>query len=722
MTVRYAVRLDEPGRHTVEITLRFSVDARTQAVVTLPSWCPGSYLIRDYARYVRDLVVTAEDGSPRRAIKQDKASWAIDTEGAHELVVSYAVYGHDLTVRTNHITPEHAFLHGPATFLYPEHLRASAVEVRLTGPADWIVTSAMAWEPTEVMTAGSIDELYDHPIHVGPTRAFPVPAKVPTRLVVWGDRAPGGTFDEHRLVTDLAAIVDDHVARFGEAPFPNYTFLLMLSHDAYGGLEHRNSSVNLYHPHFAATRKSYEGLLELLSHELFHAWNGKRIAPRPLFDFDYTREAYTPCLWVMEGLTSHYDRFALRSASRITAKSFLDKVLDDWARLMATPGRTRQSLEASSFDAWIKLYKPDESNLNTTVSYYLKGGLAMLALDLQIRRRTEGARSLDDVLRLLWQRHGARGEAHPENLQPIFEEGSALSLGEVFDRQIRGTEDPELPAELHHLGLELRATADPAQVADGATAVWLGATTVGIRVTAVFDGGPGQVAGLSPGDEIIAIDGFRATNDVDLRSLAGARKVGDRITLAVFRRHRLIELPLVLAAAPATRYEIVAIPAEPAATQRYQTWLGEPHPGASRRHRHRDGTLGVTLLCSAACVSSSWWPRSRGAAAARRPRMASRRPPSGSRRPVVRWSPARARQNPARSRPRAPIRMPASTSRQHVTPRRSRTRGWTCPTRTVAVGSMSASSGCRRRIPTARSIRHAGSPASSKCIPTRAIV
>ena len=281
----------------------------------------------------------------------------------------------------------------------------------------------------------------------------------------------------------------------------------------------------------------------------------------------------------MEGLTSHYDRFALRSANRITARSFLDKVLDDWARLMATPGRRRHSLEAASFDAWIKLYRPDESNLNTTVSYYLKGGLVMLALDLQIRRRTEGARSLDDVVRLLWQRFGATGEPHPDNLQPVFEDATGLGLGEVFDRQIRGTADPELVEELRHVGLELRAATDPGQLADAGSAVWLGATLTGLWVTGVVDDGPAQAAGLSPGDEIIALDGFRVTADADIRSLAGALRPGDRIELAVFRRARLLHLSLALAAAPATRYEIVGLHDAGAAAARYHAWLGEPHPG-----------------------------------------------------------------------------------------------------------------------------------------------
>lgn len=579
-SLRYAVRIETPARHIAEVTLRFAPTGDTTDV-TMPAWCPGSYLVRDYARFVRDLAVRGEDGGPRQATKVDKSTWRIESAGARELTVRYALYGHDLTVRTNHIDATHAFLHGPATFLYPTTHRTAPIEVELAVPADWSVTTAMAWEPATVLTAANIDELYDHPIHAGITRSLPVPARVPVRLVLWGDRAPGGVFTEARLAEDLGAIVEDHIARIGEVPFPHYTFVVMLAHEAYGGLEHRASSINLYHPHFGATRKAYDGLLELLSHELFHAWNGKRIAPRPLLEFDYTREAYTPCLWVMEGLTSHYDRFALRTSSRITTKSYLEKVLDDWARLMATPGRARQSLEESSFDAWIKLYKPDESNLNTTVSYYLKGGLAMFALDLQIRRRTEGARSLDDALRAMWQRYGAKGEPHPDNLQPLFEEATGISLGDVFDRQIRGTEDPDLAEELRAMGLDLRVSGDPAQLTDGASAVWLGATVTANKVTAVFDNGPAQAAGVSPGDELVALDGFRATSEADLRSLAGARKPGDEVRLAVFRRHRLIELPIVLAAAPPTRYEIAAIAEPGAAGARYQAWLGEPHPGAA---------------------------------------------------------------------------------------------------------------------------------------------
>ncbi len=632
--LRYAVGLEAAAQHLVHVELRFAPPAGAASVdLALPAWCPGSYLIRDYARFVRDFTVIADDGTARAATKVDKSTWRVTAGDARELVVRYAVYGHELSVRTNHIDAEHAFLHGPATFAYPIHARAAAIEVSLTAPAGWTVVSPTDDAPllrapsldgrgtppagstaewrcgsldgrgtppagsTAEWRCGSIDALYDQPIHVArEVRVVRVAAaRVPVRLAIWGERAPGGVFDEARLACDLAPIVDDHVARFGEAPFADYTFILMLAHEAYGGLEHRASSVNLYHPHFGATRKAYEGLLELLSHELFHAWNGKRIAPRALSDgaFDYAREAYTPCLWVMEGLTSHYDRFALRTSGRISAKSLLDRVLDDWSRLQATPGRARTSLEQSSFDAWIKLYKPDESNLNTTVSYYLKGGLAMFALDLEIRRRSHGAKSLDDVLRVLWRATACRASRTPMTCSRSSRTRPGLSLADVFDRQIRGTADPELAAELAYVGLELRASADPAQLADGASAVWLGAQTAGCKVTGVFDGTPAADAGLSPGDEIVALDGFRTTTDAELRGLVAARRAGDAIRLAVFRRARLIELAVVVASAPPTRWEIVAHADAGSAAARYAAWIGEPHPS---------GQTLATVTTTARCV------------------------------------------------------------------------------------------------------------------------
>jgi predicted metalloprotease with PDZ domain len=558
----YRISVPRPHDHLAQVTLEVPTAGRgAPLVVAMPAWCPGSYLIRDYARFVRDLVAHDPDGRPRPITKLDKATWAIDVGDAPAITLGYAVFGHELSVRTNHIDDGHAFLHGPATFLYPVDGRALPCAVEVEGPPGrgWAIATPLAGGDAAPgdryhLTAPSIDALFDAPIHLGHDRleTFTVGA---TRfeLALWGPHH-AGAFTVAQLVADLGAIAADHARRVtgdpAAFPFARYTFLLMLAADGYGGLEHAAGSANLYHPAAFTTRKHYEGLLELLSHELFHAWNGKRIAggaarrrlparglhPLPVGD---------------GGRDQPLRSVALRSAGRITARSLLEKVLDDWARLQATPGRARHSLEASSFDAWIKLYRPDESNLNTTVSYYLKGGLAALALDLEIRRRSEDARGLDDVLRWLWQRYGAPGVPHPEDVLPDFAEATGLDLGDTFARVIRGVEDPPLVAELAAVGLALRQVGEPGS--DGAPPAWLGVTVGGLRVTGVLDGAPAAAAGLAVGDELLAIDGWRIGSDNDARALLAAAGVGATVEVALFRRGRLVQLRAEVGAGPPPR-------------------------------------------------------------------------------------------------------------------------------------------------------------------------
>lgn len=574
----YHLNLADAVAHLVTVQYTFTPPASGRTHVMMPAWCPGSYLIRDYARLVRDLTVTDAEGRDLRATKVDKHTWEFDAP-ASAVTVRYQVYGHELTVRTNHIDETHAFLHGPATFVYCPAVADQAVEISLNAPDGWRVVSGMAFGAPAAAAVGTLraahmDALFDMPLHIGEAQRVPVPARVPVELVLWGQALPGPITLEG-LRTDVGAIVDDHIARFGEAPFEHYTFVVMQAHEAYGGLEHANSSINLFGPNWTTARKPYEQLLELLSHEFFHAWNGKRIAPAALLRFDYGREAYTRCLWVMEGITSHYDRYALLSAKRITDKSFWDKFLDDWTRLLAVPGRAKQSLEASSFDAWIKLYKPDESNLNTTVSYYLKGGLAIGLLDLQIRRRTEGRKSFDDILRALWHEFGQPGRPHPEDLQAVFEAAVGLDLQLWFDEVVRGTVDPDATTELAYLGLALRTSVDAAGYADGGQPGWLGVQCSGNRVSAVFDASPAQHAGVSPGDEIIAVDGYRCTSEADVRTQCAAHGAGAQILLSVFRRHRLLTVPVALAPLPPGKYEIASgAEVSEATSANYHAWLG----------------------------------------------------------------------------------------------------------------------------------------------------
>lgn len=574
----YRVSVPQPLSHTAQLELDVpaTVAPGPTVDVAMPAWCPGSYLIRDYARWVRDLTAVDETGAVLSAIKIDKQTWRI-TRGQGCTTVRWGVYGHDLTVRTNHIDATHAFLHGPATFLYVPAARDVPVQVELAADANWSLVAGLPHRGGNgrwTLAAANIDELYDSPLHLGQqtVHEFEVDGAM-FELALWGEVPTRGIFDTASLIRDLQATLSVHGRRFGGFPFVRYAFVVMFVRDGYGGLEHRSSSINIYEGNAFATRKAYEGLLELLSHEFFHAYNGKRIAPAALLQFDYTQEGYTKCLWVMEGITSYYDRWALREAGVITPASYFEKVLDDWTRLLQTPGRTRQSLEESSFDAWIKLYKPDESNLNTTVSYYLKGGLVMFALDLHIRIETSGAKSLDDVMRALWARYGQRGVAHPEELAAVFGEAVGLDLEPFFARYIRGTEDPPMGELLGHMGLALGALRP--DNGDAGPAAWLGVTG-SARIAGVLDGTPAAAAGLSPGDEWVALDGMRVQSDGDVRAQLLGRAPRETVEVAVFRRGRLLRVPVTLAEAPPTKHQVGAAEAPSEAAQRaYRAWIGE---------------------------------------------------------------------------------------------------------------------------------------------------
>ena len=302
--VRYEVSIESPEHHAVSVTCTIAgASAGSSVVLRMAAWSPGSYLIRDYARFVRDVRVSTAEGT--LAIRKiDKQSWCIDSAPAGEFTVHYTVYGYDLTVRTNHIDDTHAFLHGPATFLYVDELRDVPHHVLVHGAADrgWTVTTGL--RPQEAgYIASNVDELLDCPIHAGvvDVRAFEAAGK-PAQLVVWGYAGGGPAGDLDSRASDTKALMETHASRFDGVPYDDYSFILMLSPGAYGGLEHRNSSANLNTPHCFATNKAYVDLLELLSHEFFHTWNGKRMAPPALHRFDYTKEAHTRCLWVMEGL------------------------------------------------------------------------------------------------------------------------------------------------------------------------------------------------------------------------------------------------------------------------------------------------------------------------------------------------------------------------------------------------------------------------------------
>jgi predicted metalloprotease with PDZ domain len=577
MHVSYSVDLRDRHAHLYNLEARFPIGGDF-VDLRLPLWTPGSYLIREYQRHLQDLSCDDGEGQPLPVRKIDKSTWRVDARNAKQLRAVYRVYAYELTVRTAHLDDTHGFWNGACIFLYVDSLRTEPAHVHVRAPESWHATTALP-NSGDVFVANDYDELVDSPFEVGTHEIVSFTAQGrPHRLAIWG-RADK---PREELTTDFTRIIDQAAALFGGVPYDDYTFLLLCAPGAFGGLEHAKSCTLLSSPFTFAPRKKYEEFLELVSHEFFHLWNVKRIHPDALGPFDYQREAYTRSLWVMEGLTSYYDRHLLVRAGLQSPARYLDKLGDELGKIAAIPGRFKQSLEESSFDAWIKLYRPDENSANSTISYYLKGGLVCLLCDLDIRARTHGARSLDDVLRLLWRRFGQekRGFADAD-VQSLFEEAAGVPLGDFFDQCVRGRDEIDVAPYLQNIGLTVEISHGEEHPAGGAPA-WLGVNTRDdhgtLVVTAALSGGPAETAGLYANDELVALDGFRVEPG-NWKERLSTRRAGERVALTVFRRDELRTVELTLGERPKDSFKIVPVES-PTDAQRsaFLSWSGHPLP------------------------------------------------------------------------------------------------------------------------------------------------
>jgi predicted metalloprotease with PDZ domain len=590
MSTAYVLEVVEPEARRANLSLEADTRGASSMDARLPVWTPGSYLVREHQRHVDGLKAVDQDGRPLSVEKVDKQTWRVACAGVRRVRVEYRLGCFELTVRTNHVDSSHAFLNPAAACAFFVGRENEPCTVRTKAPPEWRTWVALpqrdgAWQ------AQDYDELADSPIEMGPltshsAHAFTVRG-VPHELVVWGR----GDFDGRRVVPDVAKIGEALAAVFGGLPFDDrYLFIVHLNDKGRGGLEHRRSAALLV-PRFAFVQKSaYEDFLLLAAHEYFHLWNVKRLRPAAFTPYDWTRENHTRLLWAMEGLTSTYEVLALRRAGLITPQRFLEIWGERLTTLQRTPGRLRTPLAQASYDAWIKHYRPDESTPNTTVSYYLKGSAVGFLLDLELRRRTNGKRSLDDLMRLLFERHG-RPPGLPEDGVEKAAADLAHGLPPWFDRALRSTEELEVDAALSGVGL--RATMRPATGADdkggaeqspkepsqnGARA-WFGAQVKErggvLDVQSVVEGSPAQQAGIGAGDEIVALDGFRT----DLKQRLGRAAPGQEVRLAVFRMDELLEVRVQLAAAPR---DTVILSPDPRATEQQirlrAEWLGGQWP------------------------------------------------------------------------------------------------------------------------------------------------
>jgi predicted metalloprotease with PDZ domain len=589
----YAFRIPQPEARRIEVELQVEARGAEALDLRLPVWTPGSYLVREHQRHIDGLRAQAE-GRELPVEKVDKQTWRVRPQGARQVRISYRLHCFELSVRTNHVDSTHAFLNPSAAAVFVVGREQEACSVRLQTPPGWRIWAALPFEDG-AYKAQDYDELADSPFECGPEGSYASQVfnahGVQHELVVWGK----GDFDLRRAIADVARIIDAEAAIFGGLPYQDrYLFILHLNDKGRGGLEHRKSCA-LIVPRFSFGQKSaYEDFLLLVAHEFFHLWNVKRLRPAAFTPYDWTRENHTRLLWAMEGLTSTYEVLALRRAGLTTPQRFLEIWAERITQLLRTPGRLRVSLAQASYDAWIKHYRPDESTANTSVSYYLKGSIVGFLLDLELRRRSRGLRTLDNLVQMLFERHGL-----PPGLPEDGVEKTAIdligdrSLQEWFQRAIHSTQELQIDEALAGVGLKAviapaksgddkgGAAPDPDDAPDVETRSrgWLGASFKekggSLEVSSVAEGSPAQQAGLAGGDEIVAADGFRS----DLKQRLGRAQPGQAMRLSLFRMDELLELPVQLVAAPRDTVTLVPDPdatAEQVAAR--ESWLGARWP------------------------------------------------------------------------------------------------------------------------------------------------
>ncbi len=596
--IEYGVRLADLNRHLLEIECRIDAPRETERL-SLPSWIPGSYLLREYARHV--VAFEAESAGCAVAIeKLDHSTWAVSgARGSLRVVIR--VHAFDLSVRGAYLDNERGFFNGPCVFLSVEGRDTEPVTVALASPADprcarWRVATAM--QATEIdargfgrYSAASYAELIDQPVEISDfARVEFEAAGVPHALVIAGRHET----DLERLATDLRQLCATQIAFFGApAPFDRYIFLGLAVDSGYGGLEHSASSSLIFSasdlpkPGELGVPRDYQKFLGLCSHEYFHAWNVKRLRPAAFSPYRLNERNLTRQLWIFEGITSYYQDLLLLRAGLIGPEAYLNRLAQTLTRVLRTPGRAHQSLAESSFDAWDRLYKPEPNSPNATISYYTKGALVALALDLTVREATRSATSLDDIMGALWNAFGRAGRGLDEGeFERVAADVAGVELAAFFDRAVRSTTDIELSALLDAFGVELKlrpalGPTDSGGTAEGAPSdgvVSFGAAyrdcDGGVELTTVLDGGPAEAAGLCAGDVVIAIDGRRVrANNLERRLTRF--EAGESVPLAYFRRNELALATITLAPPPQdTCALLLRADVEASVRERRERWLG----------------------------------------------------------------------------------------------------------------------------------------------------
>lgn len=569
MRLSYLLEMENPESHFFKVTMNVEDYSEESMSVTMPAWTPGSYEILDFSRHVRKIKAVNSAGESIELSKKDKSTWKLANGKSRDIRITYEVFAHDLSVHTSHLDSSHGYLNGTNIFLYIEGYKDQTAELTIKPWKDWKVSTGLEKVGDFKYRATNFDILVDSPIEIGTHRSlfFNVDGKE-HEIVLYGH----GNENEDKIKSDIQKIVESFLKIFGHLPYKRYVFIfhLLSEEDSGGGLEHLNSTTIDVDRFIFSPFESYKKFLNVVSHEYFHLWNVKRIRPAELGPFNYKEENYTSLLWMAEGFTNYYGRMMLLRSGLISQKDFFKHFMETVRFYEMQPGRLNTSAYESSFDSWIKLYRPGPNNFNSYISYYTKGDMLGFLLNVRIIEATKGQKSLDDLYRHLYDKYNKDGKGYTEkDLLLALKEITGMDFTDFYTRFIKSTEPIDFQSELDKLGVVLKKIfKDADEFPEGSP--YMGSIfRNGSKntVETVIEGSPAFKAGLSPGDEVVAINNYRFSDRFmkpireDYRKLKVEKltdfRSGDRIKLHVFRKGILVELELTLGDPVCDLYEAV---------------------------------------------------------------------------------------------------------------------------------------------------------------------
>lgn len=570
--VAYTVDLSQARNQLVSIEMSIPTAGLDTIDLHMPAWRPGRYSLIDPSGGVRTFEAADETGARLEWTKARRSTWRIQTNGSETITVTYQLFASEINLRTRHADDTHAFLSGSAVFMYTDALRGMPHDVRVIAPERWRVATGLEPHPTEpeVWRAPDYDILVDSPFEIGEHRLieFDVDGTA-HEIVVWG--LTDLDIGEDTMIDAFGKIVREQARVFGDMPYDRYVFMIHAGDGLGGGTEHWNSTIMQTRPASLKDADAFERFLGLVSHEMFHTWNVKRLRPAGIARYDYQNENMTSLLWVAEGTTSYYDDLTLVRTGLIETDEYLDRIERSINRYRSNPGRAFQSLEMSSLDAWTKFGSGTSDTRNTTVSFYRKGSLVSMMLDLKIREDSGGAATLDDVMRDLYVNRPLDGGGFTEaDLVDAVERATGRPADAFFETYVRGTTPLDLEAALATVGVELTYPEEEPKPD-------LGVSLSGSRITGIRPGGPAFLAGLIAGDELIAVNRDRLSGSIDA-ALAGVEP-GETVELLYTRRGRVDATTATVDERDRSDAEIsLADGATEPQRQAFTAWLGQPWP------------------------------------------------------------------------------------------------------------------------------------------------